>query len=87
MQFGVRFCVRSAVAQKLGMHQIACTKSHSKLHAKSLATCNWEQFRVGHQIADAANHICDMQQIAHEIAHEIARVPSPSPISPQIAPC
>jgi hypothetical protein len=25
--------------------------------------------RVGHQIADAANHICDMQQIAHEIAH------------------
>jgi hypothetical protein len=32
---------------------------------------------VGHQIADAANRICDLQQIAHEIAHEIARVTSP----------
>jgi hypothetical protein len=32
---------------------------------------------VGHQIADASNRICDLQQIAHEIAHEIARVISP----------
>jgi hypothetical protein len=29
---------------------------------------------VGHQIADAANCICDLQQIAHEIELKIARV-------------
>jgi hypothetical protein len=33
-----------------------------------------EGILVGHQIADAPNRTCDMQQIAHEIAHKIARV-------------
>jgi hypothetical protein len=46
-------------------HQIASAICCKKIEKRIL---------VGHQIANAPNRICDMQQIAHEIAHEIARV-------------
>jgi hypothetical protein len=38
----------------------------------SHAMCKRWQFRVGHQIVDTPNCICDLQQIGHEIAHEIS---------------
>jgi hypothetical protein len=46
-------------------------------HVIWCAICCLNVILVKHQIADAANHICDLQQIGHEIAHEIARVIRP----------
>jgi hypothetical protein len=67
VRYRAAICCATAKRTRNRRHQIASTPNRTRCNLG--AKKRYKVILVGHQIADTANRIYDMQQIAHEIAY------------------